>query len=124
MNLWLAVALGGAAGASLRFAVALAMRGVGGALPWWTLTVNVLGSFAIGLIAQLAVARGWPEPLRIGLMTGLLGGFTTFSAFSLETLALLREQPAAAFANVALHLLLCLAACALGLWLGGRGGSV
>lgn len=123
MNLWLAVAAGGALGSVLRYSVALAMRGLPG-LPWWTLLVNVLGSFAIGVVAELAISRGWPASLRIGLMTGLLGGFTTFSAFSLETLALLREQPAAALLNVLLHLSLALSACALGLWLGARGGSV
>ena len=123
MSVWWAVAAGGALGSVLRYGVAVAMRGLGAGLPWWTLLVNVLGSFAIGLFAQLAASRGWPEPLRIGLMTGLLGGFTTFSAFSLETLALLREQPGSALLHVGLHLLLGLSACALGLWLGGRSGS-
>lgn len=121
MNLWLAVALGGALGSVARYALKVAL-GSGGGFPWSTLGVNVLGSLFIGLLA------GWgreaPEALRLGLLVGVLGGFTTFSAFSLETLNLLREQPVLALLNVVTNLTLGLMACALGLWLAARTGSV
>lgn len=113
--IWLAIALGGALGAMARHAVKLGFVGHPG-FPWWTLIVNTAGGLAIGLLASLA--RDWPEPLRAGLIVGLLGGFTTFSAFSLETLQLLREQPWLAMLNVMANLGLALAACALGLWWG------
>ena len=80
------VALGGAIGSMLRYLAAAAIGA-----PWGTALVNVLGSFAIGLLFVLLAARtGW-QPL---LMTGLLGGFTTFSAFSLDTLKLVQSGQA------------------------------
>lgn len=74
-------------------------------LPWGTLAVNVLGCFAIGLLGGLAEARGVLTPgTRLFLLIGVLGGFTTFSTFGYETLALLREQAVARAAlNVALQ---------------------
>ncbi|MEO0497732.1 MAG: fluoride efflux transporter CrcB [Pseudomonadota bacterium] len=84
------VGLGGALGAMARYGVGLlAGRLFGLAFPWGTLTVNVMGSFAMGL-AAIWVARnlGAAEPVRLFLMTGLLGGFTTFSAFSLDAFSL------------------------------------
>ncbi len=80
------VALGGAIGASLRHLVNLAsLRMLGPNLPWGTLAVNVLGSFVMGLFIEFLARRlgGSPE-LRLLVATGLLGGFTTFSAFSLD----------------------------------------
>jgi CrcB protein len=87
MNNLLAVALGGAAGSVLRYAVQAGLRG---AFPWGTLAVNLLGSLLIGVCAGWSERTGaaWVRPW---LMTGFLGGFTTFSAFSLENVALLRE---------------------------------
>ena len=86
--------------------------------PWGTLLVNVAGSFAIGLLAALVTADGRPalgSDARAFLMVGVLGGFTTFSSFSLETLTLARTGAlGAAAANVALSLVLCLG----GVWLG------
>lgn len=84
------VAAGGALGAVLRFLTAgWALRSFGPGFPWGTLAVNVAGSFAMGLVAVWILERtgGWA---RLGpfLMTGVLGGFTTFSAFSLEILFL------------------------------------
>lgn len=117
MNLWLAVALGGALGSMARYAVRLAFVPATG-FPWWTLLVNVLGGLLIGLLAGWG--RDWPEALRVGLLVGVLGGFTTFSAFSLETISLLREQPALALVNVLANVALCLIACAVGLWLAAR----
>ncbi|MGH8517718.1 MAG: fluoride efflux transporter FluC, partial [Panacagrimonas sp.] len=93
-------------------------RAVAPSSPWAaTLAVNVLGSFAIGLLFAWFLARPAPDWVRLGLTTGLLGGFTTFSAFSIETLELMRGAgtPIAA-SYVAATLALGLVACALGLW--------
>jgi CrcB protein len=85
----LAIALGGALGSVLRYGVQSALRAwFGGGFPWGTLAVNLTGSLLIGVCAA-ATERGWPE-LRPGVMIGFLGGFTTFSAFSLESLHWLR----------------------------------
>jgi fluoride exporter len=79
---FLLVAAGGAVGSVLRFgATLMAVRHLGVAFPWGTLAVNVIGSIAIGMVAS----RGVDGPWRLFLIPGLLGGFTTFSAFSLET---------------------------------------
>ena len=123
MPAWLAVALGGAAGSLARHGLGLWARAVVPGVPLATLLVNVIGGFCIGLIFAVGAARPeWPEWLRLGAITGVLGGFTTFSAFSLETVLLWQEgRGAAAFANVALNVLLRLGACALGLWLGRSG---
>jgi CrcB protein len=85
----LAVALGGALGASLRYGSGLLIvRLVGGSYPWPTLFVNVVGSFLMGAMASFLLHRGSSDELRLFVLTGLLGGFTTYSAFSLETLQL------------------------------------
>src|SRR5579885_1416658 len=91
MALWLAVAVGGAAGSLLRWQLSVWLRSAAPALPWGTLAVNVSGSLLMGLIAGWCVARPVPDWLRIGLMTGVLGGYTTFSAFTLDTLELWRD---------------------------------
>jgi len=84
------VALGGAIGAALRHLFSLAsMRLVPSAFPWWTLAINVLGSLAMGLfVGVLARRLGGSNELRLFIATGVLGGFTTFSAFSLDFAAL------------------------------------
>ena len=83
---YLLVFVGGGVGAALRHGVnraALAL--LGGGSPFGTLTVNVLGSYLMGVLAGLLLARGMGEhPVRLFLATGVLGGFTTFSAFSLD----------------------------------------
>ena len=101
------IALGGALGSVLRY---LLVAGIGA--PWGTAAVNVLGSFAIGLFFVLLDARtGW----QLFLMTGLLGGFTTFSAFSLDTLKLMQQgQAAQAALYVLASVALSLIAVALG----------
>ncbi len=87
MTTFLSVALGGAIGASARFAVnLLALRLFGTAFPAATLCVNVLGSLAMGVLAVLLLERA--SPLAPFVLTGVLGGFTTFSAFSLDALML------------------------------------
>ena len=114
------VALGGAAGAAARYGVAQWTGGRWGwTFPWGTLVVNVTGSLAIGLVLTLLLARNADAAYRYLLVTGFLGGYTTFSAFSIETLALVesRRWDVAALhvgGSVALGLL----AAALGLGLG------
>ncbi len=86
----LLVAAGGAVGSVLRYYVGQwALRLAGPSFPWGTLTVNVVGCFVIGVFAEL-IARRFEasEELRLLLITGFLGGFTTFSAFSLDAVAL------------------------------------
>ncbi len=108
--LW--VALGGALGSSARYGVNIsAVRLFGGGFPWATLIVNVLGCFAMGLItAFLQMKMPDDENTRLFLTTGLLGGFTTFSAFSLDFFGLMQrgEMPAAlgyAFVSVVLSII-------------------
>lgn len=117
MPVWLAVAAGGALGSLTRWQLGLWARTVWPAFPWGTLLVNVSGSFLIGFIAAWCVERPAADWVRIGLMTGVLGGFTTFSAFSLDSLELWRSSPALALLNISGNLLLGLGACALGLWM-------
>jgi CrcB protein len=119
MSLYLWIALGGAIGSAGRFGLAEALtRQMGAAFPWGTLVVNVAGSFVIGFFATITTGVGrWPVggEGRHFFMTGVLGGFTTFSSFSLQTLGLMREgEWARAGGNVAGSVGLCLAA----VWLG------
>lgn len=116
MNLLL-VAVGGAVGAVARYGVGIgAARWLGLAFPWGTLAVNVIGGFAMGWLA----ARVGPEQeaLRLALGVGVLGGFTTFSAFSLETVRLMEHQPGLAALYAAASVVLSVGACWLGLYLG------
>jgi CrcB protein len=86
------VGLGGAVGSMIRYAIAL---GAGRSwFPWATLSVNIAGSFLIGLLASWAMGR-WPTAVTTALTVGLLGGFTTFSAFAWEGLSLFRSGRAA-----------------------------
>lgn len=113
------VAAGGAVGAGLRHLVNLAtLRLFGSAFPWGTLTVNVVGSLAMGLFMAWLVRRtGSSAELRLLVATGLFGGFTTFSAFSLD-FAVLYERGALmqAFSYVAVSVLLSIGALFVGLW--------
>jgi CrcB protein len=116
--LW--VALGGALGAATRYGVAQwAGSRWGWGFPWGTLVVNVTGSLAIGLLMALLIARGTDPAWRLLLVTGFLGGYTTFSSYSFETLTLLeaRRWDAAAL-YAAGSVLVGLLACAVGLGLG------
>lgn len=89
----LLVAAGGAFGSVLRYLVGQwTLRLAGPAFPWGTLTVNIVGSFVIGLFAEMIGRRFGASPeLRLLLVTGILGGFTTFSAFSLDAASLLER---------------------------------
>lgn len=87
----LQVALGGAIGATCRYLTNVAMRtmlGVG--FPWGTLTVNVVGSFLMGVLVVVLERKGGAYLVPL-VMTGILGGFTTFSAFSLDAVFLVEE---------------------------------
>lgn len=114
----LLICLGGAAGTAARYWVGgLAGRWLGAEFPYGTLAVNVSGSFLIGVIQQVGLATlAIPETARLVLTIGVMGGFTTYSSFSYETLKLVETGAwLEAALNVALTTGLCLLVCALGL---------
>ncbi|MEM6973335.1 MAG: fluoride efflux transporter CrcB [Pseudomonadota bacterium] len=121
MNAVFAVALGGAVGASARFlAVGAISRALPG-FPWGTMMVNVAGSLIMGLLAVVLLEKGQFGRFAPFLLTGVLGGFTTFSAFSLDALFLVeRGRMLAAAGYIAGSVAASLAALALGLWLARR----
>ncbi|MBK5932525.1 camphor resistance protein CrcB [Rhodovulum imhoffii] len=110
------VALGGALGATGRYMVGVAaVRLLGRSFPWGTLAVNIAGSFLMGVLV-VVLARKGGTPFAPFFMTGLLGGFTTFSAFSLDAVTLYeRGQAGLALGYVAASVLLSLAAIVAGL---------
>lgn len=118
---WLYVMLGGALGAGGRHLVNRATLGwFGAGFPWGTLTVNLLGGFGIGLLVGILARQfgdgSGAENWRLFLGTGLLGGFTTFSAFSLEIVGMAdRGQPGLAIGYAALSVGGAAAALVLGL---------
>ncbi len=92
MPIWVAVFLGGGIGASLRYILSRAMAGSQTGFPYHTLVVNCIGCFAMGLVFALIAARGQPQPWVMAFIaTGILGGFTTFSAFALDFHLLLQR---------------------------------
>ncbi|AHK44130.1 fluoride efflux transporter CrcB [Ensifer sp. ENS11] len=97
MSQLLLVGAGGAIGSMARYLVGLwTVQRWGPALPWGTLMVNVTGSFLIGLLAELIMRKFGASPeMRLFLITGVLGGYTTFSAFSLDAIMLLERGDAA-----------------------------
>ncbi len=117
-TLWIAIALGSAVGAVLRHVVTEGItRLAGGGFPWGTLAVNVTGSLAIGVCVALSALApgGWSPLARHTAMTGLLGGFTTFSAFSVQTLMLLEQgQWLAAAGNAGASVVFGVLACGVG----------
>ena len=116
----LCIAIGGAAGALSRYGVGQAARLLGAEFPWGTLCVNMVGSFLIGLIAGAQMELSDSPRMRLLtalVVTGFLGAFTTFSAFSLENVSLVRrEQLALAAANVLANCILGLLLAFVGLW--------
>jgi CrcB protein len=124
MKGFLLAGLGGFVGSVARYGVGIAMlrNSAAAAFPLATLVVNVVGSFLIGLLISGVLLRGWlSHDVRVFVIIGVLGGFTTFSSFSLDTLQLWREQGTArAGANVLLNVALCLIA----VWLGDAFGRM
>ena len=118
------VALGGALGSVARYQVAVWAAPWSRLVPWGTIGINVVGSFVIGLVATLTPPRpdeASPEWVRLLVMTGICGGFTTFSSFSLQTLELLRAGAwGPALWNVGLSVALCLLAVWAGHLVAGR----
>jgi fluoride exporter len=120
MRSFLLVFLGAGIGGSLRHAVNLGCaRYCGVAFPWGTLAVNVVGCFIMGALAgwlAFKVGEGWSQPLRLFLTTGILGGFTTFSAFSLDAVLIWeRGDAGVAAAYVAASVLLSVGGLVAGL---------
>lgn len=120
MNSIFAVAVGGAIGATGRYLFNLQMlRLLGPNFPWGTFGVNVIGSFIMGLVAGLFALRLDLSPeMRSFITTGILGGFTTFSAFSLDAANMMeRGQHAIAAAYIGGSVALGIAGLFLGLWI-------
>jgi len=114
------VAAGGAIGASLRHLTSLAsLRLLGPGFPWGTVAVNIVGSFAMGVFIEMLVRRvGMPNEVRLFVATGILGGFTTFSAFSLDFAVMWqRGAMGSALAYALGSVVLSIIALFLGLWL-------
>ncbi len=110
------VITGGAIGSGLRYILFRLI--VFPNFPVGTLGVNIIGSLLIGLIFAYFHNRPDDSALRLFLMTGLLGGFTTFSAFSLETLKIMQSGSfSKATLNITLSVALCLIACFVGMWM-------
>ena len=124
MTRYLAVIAGGAVGTALRYFLSNVVYTIvkEPTFPYANLVINVSGSFAIGLLVELFEVRALVSPtMRIAVLTGILGGYTTFSSFSFETYALLREgQEWRAVLNAAGSVLLGLAA----VWAGVRVGRL
>ena len=115
-TLW--IGLGGAIGTVARYWIAVLALPVSRSLPVGTIGINIAGSFLIGFVGTLTLASGkhpLPETARLFIMIGFCGGFTTFSSFSLQTLDLLRSGGwSRALLNIAVSVVLCLAAVAVG----------
>ncbi len=114
------IAVGGALGSVLRYLIQVQCTHWWGCkFPFGTLLVNVTGSLLIGVLSIVLLER-WVvvDEIRLALLVGLLGGFTTFSAFSIETLHLLQQGSVlGAAVNVTASIVLCLGACYLGMTL-------
>lgn len=122
MNQLMVIALGGAFGSVLRYLVSSGVyQWLGREFPYGTLTVNVIGSFLMGLMTEALILQrvALATEYRLAILVGLFGGFTTFSSFSLETLALLEQgQPGKAALNIFGSIVGCLIAVWAGVQLG------
>lgn len=114
---WILVAVGGAFGAMGRYWVSGVLNNAEHRLPFGTLSVNILGSFLMGVCFVLVLEKTKLSPeMRPLLMTGFMGAFTTFSTFSLETVAMIQEgHIMSALIYISLSLILCLVALYAGL---------
>ena len=114
---WFLVFVGGGIGATARHGInRLGLAVLGPGFPWWTMSVNVIGSFLIGLLAGLLGSVEAGQNLRLFLTTGILGGFTTFSAFSLDVMLMLeRGDWVSALGYILASVIGAVAALALGL---------
>jgi CrcB protein len=118
---FLVICLGGAVGTGLRYlASGLAARWLGADFPYGTLIVNLVGAFLIGLVQEVGTMTLLiPDGVRVFLTVGLLGGLTTYSAFSYETVRLMEYGSwSQAWLNVAVTTALCLLLCFLGIAVG------
>ena len=116
MNSVLLVFLGGGVGSALRYGAGLAVAST--TFPYATFAVNAIGSLAIGLFGGWAARFGWSEALRLSLTVGLCGGFTTFSTFSKESLALIESGRYGLFVlYVAGGIALGISSAAFGFWM-------
>lgn len=117
MRALLLVGLGGGLGSIARYLVSRAMAASTG-VPWATFTVNITGSLILGIVVGALVADD-NDTMRLGLMVGFLGGFTTFSTFTLETVAMARDGAlVAALVNVLVSLCVGVAAALVGVLVG------
>ncbi len=117
MNHVIAIAIGGAAGSVLRYWMSTAVyHSLGRAFPYGTLAVNVLGCLLMGVLFVIFTVRGTSDGVwRAGMLIGVIGGFTTFSAFSMETFILIEEGAVLkALVNMAASLALCIVATWVG----------
>ena len=116
------VCLGGAVGSGLRYLAAVgAVRLYGDAFPYGTLAVNLVGCFLIGVINRVATTSLIAEDTRLLLSTGVMGGLTTYSAFSYESVRLFQVGNwRGAVVNVGVTTVASLALCVAGMWLGAR----
>jgi len=112
----LSVGVGGAAGAILRWLISQAISGLSAPAFWATLFVNVVGCILMGFLVVYLDAR-WPSEtiVRPGILVGLLGGFTTYSAFSMEAVGMLA---AGLYSRAAVYILSTLILCILATWAG------
>ncbi|HVV87200.1 MAG TPA: CrcB family protein [Kofleriaceae bacterium] len=121
MTRFLLVCAAGAAGTGCRYLVALGLAARVPTFPIATLIVNLVGCFLIALVAQLALsAPSFSDHLRVVLMTGFMGGLTTYSAFNQEATKLLGSAPRTGALYVAVTLLGCFACGLAGTWLARR----
>jgi CrcB protein len=123
-KLALIIAAGGALGTVARYGLATLMAPISQSLPWGTIAINIMGSFVIGAFGTLTLGGGRhpaPEWVRLFVMVGVCGGFTTFSSFSLQTFDLMRNgAPGRAALNVIVSVAACLAAVAAGHYTAAR----
>ena len=114
----IAIMIGGALGAAMRYLVSNGFYSLlGRDFPYGTLAVNVIGSFLMGVLTVLLIDRGEVDPLiKLAILVGFLGSFTTFSTFSMDTLVLINEGALSrAFLNMLTNVVVCVSAVWLGM---------